>query len=384
MNSVKYDIVIVGGGLVGSLLAAALADTPLSIALTEAKLPGEEDHRLLALTHASCELLQTVGVWPAVSSAAAPINGIHVSQKGRFGMTRLSAADVHRETLGAVIPAATLCRALADRLATQGNLHLYQPARVTALQAVEQGSLLSVTQADGTGCTLQANVVLAADGMQSALRTFLGIPADTTPSLQKALVTVTHLKDPHQHIAHERFHQTGALAMLPLADGKQMATIWTDLSAHVDTLMTLSDEDLVHTLQNQMGYRLGRFLGCETRHAYPLQWMQVAPRHQRRENVLLLGNAAHTLPPIAAQGLNLALREIAILAEHFAAENAPHSLPNPASYHASQRSSDWLSRGLTHLFAMDFLPVNILRQAGLLAMDLLPLARKQFLKFSVP
>ena len=378
-----FDIAIVGNGMVGATLALALANTGHRIALIDAAPAPAKDHRLIALTCASCDLLDRLSLWPTLLPDAAPIQTIHVSQQGRFGVTRLHASDVDRETLGHVVPAACINAALATALATLPSLTRLQPARVTGLSQRPNEVTLGLDSKTAPA-SVTTRIVIAADGTHSSIRSLLEIPVDTLPSHQSALVTVTHLQRDHQNIAYERFHATGALAMLPLT-GQRVATIWTDQTEQVDALKQLTDQAFVETLQAKMGYRLGKLLRCDARFSYPLQWMQVRPEHQVTGRVLLTGNAAHTLHPIAAQGLNLALQEIASLADHFANQSGETLYPpERLTYISRQKNSHALSSRLTTLFTTDFFPLNVLRQAGLVFMDCSLLARRQFLRRAIP
>lgn len=369
---ITFDLAIVGGGMVGAALAASLAETPLKIALIDAApVPAPTDHRLIALSFVSCNLLKSLSLWPALAKYAAPIRTIHVSQKGRFGITRLKAADIQRETLGHVIPARHINAALLQSLRSAGNITCLQGTTVTALTQNEHAVTLTL---EGLTESLSASLVIAADGTHSTLRRLLNIPVKTAPNLHKALVTVTHLQDPHDGMAYERFHSTGALAMLPLT-GQRAATIWTDTSDTIEKLMTEDSESFVGLLQKQMGYRLGRLLRCDERYTYPLQWLEVESAHQKNGRVLLIGNAAHTMHPIAAQGLNLALREVSELSQHFAKQMSKSlTFPDQPDYFKQQKRSLMLSKKLTHIFNASHTGTlvqvpGLLRNFGLVLLD---------------
>lgn len=362
--------------MVGATLAVALKETPLKIALIDATpLSQGSDHRLIALTHNSCDLFAQLSLWPLLVDDAAMIKAIQVTQKGHFGMAQLHASDIQQASLGHVVPAQQITQALETQLSHNPQITRVQPAKVIALSQNESEATLTLDCKHETK-TLTAKIVVAADGTHSTIRHLLNIPVDHDSGDKKALVTITHLKRHHNHIAYERFHQTGALAMLPLT-GNRAATIWTDQSNTIEQLLNEPEPIFLQTLQKQMGYRLGKFLQCEARFSYPLTWLQVKPEHQLSGRVILIGNAAHTLHPIAAQGLNLALQEVAALSRHF---SKTLSLPNSFDYFSQQKTSIELSKQLTQIFSVDFMPVTICRNTALFLLDISPRLRRAFLQ----
>src|SRR5579883_942585 len=218
-----YDLIIVGGGLVGAGLAAALPDK--RIALIDAKLPSQDDPRLFALNYGSCQFLQHLGLWPMLAAHAAPIHQVHVSYQGRFGAVRLTREDAHLPTLGHVIPARFIEAALHDKLASSIHITLYRPAKLISLHQQEGRVTLTLDTAIGQKI-LHAPLVIGADGTESTVRSQLNIPITVVDYHQSAIVTRTTLKRSHHHIAYERFVDNGAIAMLPLV-GNECATIWT-------------------------------------------------------------------------------------------------------------------------------------------------------------
>ncbi len=366
-----YDIAIIGGGMVGAALACGLQQTDLRIILIDAApLPAPPDHRLIALNHSSCTALQSLGIWDALADKAAPILKIHVTQRGKFGSVLLSAQEAGLTQFGAVVPAAAIQHALYAQLAQAEILH----ARVSGIQETTENVVLTTENA-----TLTARCVIAADGTHSTVRKLLNIPTETIDYQQQALVTVTSLKQAHDGVARERFHATGALAMLPL-QGNQAATIWSDTTAHIDALMQLSDKDFVARLQQQMGHYAGKLLDVAQRYTYPLTFMHVKPQQQVRQRIALIGNAAHTLHPIAAQGLNLALHEILFFVNYFAHRGAASlNLPQHPDYFAQQKTALQLSHRLNQLFCSDILPLSMLRGVGMSLLDICASAKQHFI-----
>lgn len=366
----RYDIVIVGGGMVGAALACALKQASYRVALIDAVASHAEDKRFIALNHSSCVLLNNLGFWPALSKQAAAIREVHVSHRGHFGTTRLNATEMRLKELGYVIPAKTINMALYEQLDSLENLTLLRPAKLISLVQTESHATLTIETRSGKN-TLEASIVIAADGTHSTVRDLLNIPTETIDYQHKALVTVTELQRDHQHIAYERFLETGAIAMLPLTECR-VATIWSGKENEIDSLLTLSDADFLQRLQKYFGYRLGQFKKTEQRFSYPIKLVKA--KEQIKHRVMLVGNAAHTVHPIAAQGLNLALYEIAVLAEHLSKQLDLTDIP---SFIKQQNASINISHYLTRLFSTDFCLFNTARQIGMMGLDLfLPIKQK--------
>lgn len=363
--------------MVGATLAHALANTPFSIALVDATPHAPvNDPRLIALTSQSVCLFKNLGLWTMMAPHAAPIKKLHVSHRGQFGISRMHANDFKLDALGYVVPAKYINAALYETLATLKNITLIRPEKLSAIQQDQHRAELTLSTKK-----INTRLVIAADGTHSTLRALLNIPTEIIPYGQKALVTITELQRHHQHIAYERFHQHGAVAMLPLTE-TSVATIWTDQESTVDALLQLSDTEFLATLQKQFGYRLGRLQATKERHVFPLQFIRA--KETQKGKVLLIGNAAHTLHPIASQGLNLALYEIAALAEHFATQT-PDTLafPDMLPYDNQQQASIQLSHRLTQLFSTDMRIVQTARQLGMIGFELFPSIKEYFAALSM-
>jgi 2-octaprenyl-6-methoxyphenol hydroxylase len=370
-----FDIVIIGGGMVGASLACALRDTSLRIALVDAApLNTENDPRLIALNYSSYCLFNNLGVWDAMASHAEAIKQVHVSDRGHLGMTRLNASDVGLSALGYVVPAKYINAALDHTLNQHAANHpesqhitILRPAKLKMLTQTDKLATLTIETESGE-IQLETKLVIGADGTHSTVRAELGITSEVTDYQQSALVTITTLNRPHQNIAYERFHTSGAIAMLPLTE-QRVATIWTDEKEVIAHLLQLNDAEFLAELQKQFGYRVGRLMSVAKRHMFPLQMMKTTQTH--KQQVLLIGNAAHTLHPIAAQGLNLALAEIAMLAQVIL--DTPQ-LTDWQPYLDWQQKQESASAGLSHqlprLFASDFSVMNFIRQLGMIGLDI--------------
>ncbi len=361
-----YDLAIIGGGMVGAALACALRDTPLKIILVDAAESHANDHRLIALNHTSCQFFETLRIWPTLAPHAAKIDEVHVSSRGHFGRTRLTAHELALTYLGYVVPAKEINLALYAQLAELKNVTLLRGAKVTGL--TEES--ITVTRGEEQQI-IPAAFFAAADGTFSTVRDLLHIPTDIIDYQQKALVTTTELARSHHHIAYERFLPDGAIAMLPLT-GMRVATIWSGPQAKIDELMQRPLPDFLSALQQQFGYRLGKLKKIRERFTYPLKYVKAERHIQGR--FILLGNAAHTVHPIAAQGLNLALYEVAVLAKHF---SETLSLKNLPDFLSQQAMSVTMSHQLTRIFSWNFLGANTLRQVGMIGLDLCSALKKR-------
>jgi 2-octaprenyl-6-methoxyphenol hydroxylase len=366
----QFDLMIIGGGMVGATLAAVLKNTDIHVAMVDASafFPAE-DERLIALNDASVTLFKNSGIWQKLSPHAAPIKQVHVSQRGRFGIARIDASIVGLQALGYVVPAKYINAALEAHLSDAKNITMIKPATLESLSQDETGVLLSIKTSESLE-DYKAKLVIGADGSYSTVRGLLHIPTEIVDYEQSAIVTTTTLSRDHHHIAYERFLDEGALAMLPLQDNK-IATIWTAANDVIASLMKLSDQDFLQKLQQHFGYRLGRLESIGKRAIYPLKMIKA--KYQREQQVCLIGNAAHTIHPIAAQGLNLALYEVAVVASALL-EKKPMLMDNINQQNFSQT----LSHRLTWLFASDMFVLNQVRQAGLVGLDLMTSIKKRF------
>lgn len=378
----RYDLIIVGGGMVGAGLAAALQQSNLRVALVDARLPSSNDPRLIALNAGSCQFLANLGLWDKLAEHAAAIHQVHVSYQGHFGSVRLNREEAHLPQLGHVIPAYHIESALNESLEALPNVTSYRPAKLDKIVQEETGATLTITTEAGEK-TLHAALVIGADGTESTVRTQLQIKTDMVDYEQSALVTRTLLNRSHQHIAYERFNANGAIAMLPLV-GNECATIWTADNQTISHLMSISDQEFLDALQTSFGYRLGRLIGTAKRHVYPLR--MVRAEKAIAGSVLLLGNSAHTLSPIAAQGFNLALYEVATLVDAIqahcltgAALNSLNLQQVIAKTEKQQSVSIGTSHRLTEFFANRHPLASIAVQLGMVGLDVATPIKKRFI-----
>ncbi|NJN46150.1 MAG: 2-octaprenyl-6-methoxyphenyl hydroxylase [Candidatus Competibacteraceae bacterium] len=376
-----YDLLIIGGGLVGASLACALADQTLRIGLIEAlpftaaSEPGY-DERSLALAYGTRRIFDGLGLWPAIATLATPIEKVHVSERGGPGFARLDCRDEGVEALGYVVEARALGTALASRLAELDNVELLCPASLETLTIQPDTARAEVRWQDRlSSCT--ARLIVAADGARSRVRQQLGIDAVQWDYGQTAIVANVTPQYEHHNVAFERFTDSGPVALLPMSENR-CAVVCTIENSDKDTLLAFDDAAFLAFLQSRFGERLGRFQRAGRRQAYPL--LMLKAREHTRPRVAVIGNAAHTLHPIAGQGFNVGMRDVAVLAEVIA--DAQHAGQDFGSVGVLTRYDEWrrwdqrqavaFTDGLARLFSNPLPPLRHIRNLGLLAFDLLP------------
>ncbi|MBD3658001.1 2-octaprenyl-6-methoxyphenyl hydroxylase [Marinobacter sp.] len=398
MSNHDTDIIIAGGGLAGATLALALARMvpQLRVTVVEAyplapdALPDSYqpsyDARSTALAWGSRRIFEELGLWSELAAHATPIRHIHVSDRGRFGATRLHATDHHQDALGYVADNRWMGLCLMRALLATG-VNWQAPAEVVAMTPRDDGVVVVLNAAEGRR-ELSARCLVVADGGRSGLREQLGFRVESRAYGQHALIANVSTTDSHNFTAFERFTDRGPMALLPHGDplraGNTAALVWTLDDAALEALLAMSDADKCRRLQERFGWRLGRFTRIGTCHHYPLTLTTV--HESVRPGVVLVGNAAHTLHPVAGQGFNLALRGLMALVEQFrlAVEQgrSPGDLAVLGAYQQHHRS-DWqqtagFSDSLIQLFGQPLPLVGAARDAGLVGLDLLPAAKRWF------
>ncbi|WMJ67894.1 2-octaprenyl-6-methoxyphenyl hydroxylase [Stenotrophomonas sp. 24(2023)] len=314
--SERHDVLIVGGGLVGASLAIALDRLGRDVALLEASpagaLPAVFDQRNLSFAAATVNALTALGVMQKLEGPPGPITRIHVSRAGDFGRVQMHAADYDRPWFGQVVVARDFGNALEARLQELPRLCRYRPLRFLGLGPVVDGyRQVQVADADGER-TLQARLVVGADGTQSAVRQALGIPAERHDFQQTLFVARVRGQRAPDGTAWERFTDTGPTALLPRGD-RHFGVVHGVARDQAEAVMALDEAAWLQRLQSAIGWRAGRLLASGPRSAYPL--VQVLAQALAGERAVLLGNAAQTIHPLGAQGFNLGLRDALTLAE---------------------------------------------------------------------
>lgn len=379
----EYDLLIAGGGLAGSCLALALQDSGLKLAIIEANTRAEQQaspagDRALALAYGTVTMLDALGCWQDIKHAATPIKTIHVSDRGHFGKTRLTAEEENVEALGYVIIARDLEAHVAERVEAL-NIERICPARVVGLYSGTQEIGVSLKLA-ARAEIVSAKLLAGADGGLSSVRKLLDIDQLVSDYGQTALVTTVKSSRPNHFFAYERFTASGPLALLPVGE-RHSAVVWTRSREDAETLLSANEADFITELQNCFGYRLGELTLAAPRRAFPLTLIRAERMVEGR--AVILGNAAHQLHPVAGQGFNLGLRDVTTLAETLLGQNAKGGdIGDPAllKAYADSRRQDHertirFTDQLIHIFSNEWLPLAAARNAGLCLLDQIPAAK---------
>ncbi len=391
----RYDIVIAGGGMIGTSLALALAPLGLEVAVVEAverQAPEQPsfDERSTALSRSTHRMFRAMGLWDRIAVGATPIHHIHVSDKGRFGFSHIDAEEQGVEALGYVVINRVLGEVLREALDAVRWVTLLCPARIVDLDLQAERASVDVQHGDGRSESLDCQLLVAADGARSAVRDKMGIGVETADYGQRAIVGNLLPEKPLEHRAYERFTPQGPLALLPIAD-ERAAFVWTVDEDDADRVLALDDTSFLAELQEAFGYRLGTFSRVGKRAAYPLA-LSKATRLTATRSVLV-GNSAHGLHPVAAQGFNLGMRDVASLCDCIA-----DALRDEANFDAGadellQRYVDWrradqrklvrFSDSLVRLFSSTRTPLRAMRNVGMLGFDLIPGVRSVFARHTM-
>lgn len=382
----NFDVIIVGGGLTGAALALALTQPPLAlrVGLLDAsnsnanELPSF-DERVLALSEGSRRLLVQLGVWEALAFDACPIRSIHVSDRGQFGRTVLTAAEQQLDALGQVIALRVLGQQLYRALDQRAGVTRLT-GKINAFGQTESGVQLTLADQHETQ-TVQTRVLLAADGGPSGLRAMAGLPVDVIDYEQSAVIATVRAERAHQHWAYERFTETGPLALLPMTDNR-LSLVWTQTASEAARLLTLTDGAFLRELQTAFGWRLGKLQQVGVREKFDLRRLRSPVRRQGR--LLLMGNAATTLHPIAGQGFNLALRDAMAFADtvrQLQASGQDWATPAALDGFVASRQRDadavaGITDSLVRLFSNRYPLLRLLRALALSALDVLPALKR--------
>jgi 2-octaprenyl-6-methoxyphenol hydroxylase len=385
----RYDIVIAGGGMVGSTLALALAPLGLRVAMVEAVVRGAAlqpsfDDRSTALSRSSQRMFEAMGLWDDIVAASTPITRIHVSDKGRFGFSHIDAEEQGVEALGYVVINRVLGGVLQAALNDVDGLDFLCPARIVAAKLADRETRVTVDAGNGQIRELGSKLIVAADGANSSVREMIGISSLQEEYGQRAIIGNLLPEKPLENCAYERFTEQGPLALLPVADGRA-GFVWNVSEQDADRVLQLEDDAFLAELQRAFGYRQGEFSRVGKRASYPLVLTKAARLTATRS--VLVGNAAHGLHPAAAQGFNLGLRDVAALCDCIADTTDIGSESMLANY------SDWRRRdqkklvgftdGLIRLFGSSKQSVRTLRNIGMLGFDLIPGVRSEFAKHTM-
>ncbi len=388
----ERPVAVVGGGFVGAsfALAAAGPRCPVLVAEAEAASPGSGDGgfdtRSTALSWGARRIFEALDVWAGLGAAPCPIRRIEVSDQGHLGGVSFDHREQGREALGYVVENHVLGAALRKRIAASEHIDLLAPVNVTSARPVPEGMELRMSR-NGTEQRLAAALTVLADGGKSPIAARLGIGRQLKSYEQHALVANIALEKPHRNIAYERFTEHGPLALLPLpaAGGIHRASlVWTLSEPRAREYVEMTEHALLPRLQREFGPGMGRAAGIGRRVCFPLRLSRAS--EQARPGLALLGNAAHTLHPVAGQGFNLALRDCMALAgvvrEATARGQWPGDMAVLQDYldarEFDQQKTILFTDLLVRLFSGGNAASSAFRRLGLLALDLLPPMRRRF------
>ncbi|MHA1536266.1 MAG: UbiH/UbiF/VisC/COQ6 family ubiquinone biosynthesis hydroxylase [Alphaproteobacteria bacterium] len=388
------DVLIVGGGMVGLSLAAALGGAGLSVAVVDREDPGAAmaaayDGRASAIACGSRRVLEGAGVWPEMAGEAEPILDIRVTDGASPLFLHFDHNEVGEEPLGHIVENRVTRRALHGRVGAMDSVALHAPAEIIELDTTP--GAVEATLSDGARIT--APLLVAADGRNSALRRRAGIAVTAWRYKQTGIVCTMGHERPHRGIAHERFLPSGPFAVLPMTDdpseGHRSSIVWTEHTALAPAMMGLDDERFSAELARRFGPWLGQVRVLGQRWSYPLALLNAGRYVDDR--LALIGDAAHAMHPIAGQGLNLGIRDVAALAEVLVdARRLGLDLGSAGVLERYQRwrrvdavvllaATDVLNR----LFSNDIAPVRLVRDIGLAAVNRLGPARRFFMRHSM-
>ncbi len=388
-----HDVLVAGGGLTGATLAVALAGQGLKVALVEAVAPEDPgqpslDDRTSAIARTGARILAQLDVWPQLSEAASPIRAVEISERGCFGSARIDAAAEGLESLGSVVRNRVLGQALWKKLRQLDGVDICCPARVQAANTESRSVTVSVKDEEaGEEKTIQARLLAVAQGARSPLRGSFGIATRQTDYAQVAVTGMVQVRKVIQPAtAWERFTSEGPMALIP-AGGNRYGFVIVTGHDEAARLKDMEDAALLAQLHGLMGYRAGEFLQVGRRATYPLALNRAAEVTAPR--AVLVGAAANSVHPLAAQGFNLALRDIAALIETLADGGCPPADPGAAEL--LSRYASWRRRDQANVVRFTDMLARLsrisllrpLRGLALQAFDLAPQAKPLLARFAL-
>lgn len=395
----SFDVIIIGGGLVGASLAAALKSSEKKILIIESTPPGDNDQpsfneRTIALTHGAKLIFSGMGIWESIASQKAEsIKDIHISNRGHFGQTHLSHRHAGTEALGYVVPSRVLGHALWQELESANNLTLCCPATTYRIDQNPTHCTVNMTLNETTR-KATAKLVVLADGGRSGIGDQLNHQARSCEYPQSAILSIVNVDRPHHGRAYERFTDEGPLALLPHStrgaqgsDQHRYAVVWTTAKENVSARLGLDDQGFIDELQKTFGDRAGNFSSPSKRKAFGLKRTRLPELASGR--TLMIGNAAHTVHPVAGQGFNLGLRDAASLAEaiYYCPDQELGNHAMIQKYTESRihdtRMVEHFTHGLIELFIHHSAAVCLARNLGLKAIESLPPVKRFLLRRSM-
>ncbi|WP_368677915.1 FAD-dependent monooxygenase [Acinetobacter lactucae] len=386
----QQQVIIVGGGMVGLSLSLMLAKANIAVKLLEAvKYPNYDDQnvapyhssfdaRNTALSRRSVQIYQKLGLWDALQQHATPILQVHITEQGSFGKARLIAEQEKVESFGQVIENAWLGRVLLTQVRQQPLIELIDGVQVIALTQDAEQVHIEAKRGEEV-LKLVSKLLIAADGRDSFCRQAIGVGVDVHDYDQVAIVTTVQTSKPHEQVGFERFSALGPLALLPLPGEYRRSVVWpVKKGTEGEWLGDENDQHFLNALQQTYGDRAGKFEKTGKRFSYPLS--QVLAHKQAVGRVILMGNAAHTIHPVAGQGFNLCLRDADVLVRYLVNQlTASDDIGNPDNLLAYEQARlsdqqrvikfcDTVVRGFSNQNPL----LKLIRNTGLIAFDVIP------------
>jgi 2-octaprenylphenol hydroxylase len=368
------DFVIMGAGVIGLTAALALHQRGYSVVLLEANaIHTPSSTRVYALNLASQQLFQTLGVWHPISSHATAYERMYVWDAQSHAKIEFDARMLARDQLGVILEEQHLKSALMQQI-TACAIPILAPWQTTALDVLEDKIIVRNQQQ-----SIQADFLLIADGARSTTRELLRIPMTHWPYQQRAIVATVAVEKPHAQTAYQIFRPQGPLAFLPLADPHHCSIVWSTALPHVESLMALSEEAFAQELAQAFEHRLGKVTILSERHSFPLQMQHVQQYAGTRWAIM--GDAAHTIHPLAGLGLNLGLADLSALLslidKPFKTTLTRRQLQ---MYQRQRKYALWQTilflQGIHRLFTQTLPPIQFMRRMGLKICDRLPLLKR--------
>jgi len=387
----QTDVLISGGGPVGLMLAIGLSQKGFQVVLAEkfkpvdslAEVKNSFDGRVLALSYGSKLILEQLGMWPVLSEYVTDIEHVHVSQKGYMGITKLHADEANVPALGYSVQSSDLGKVLWQTAKQQTNLEVLCPATVQGFNQDDSGVQVEI-EVDGQILQVDAKLIVGADGTDSQVRQILALPLQEKSYQAYGVIAQIETEQHPQGWSYERFTEQGPVALLPM-HGHFHKAVMVCPDNEIEEIKALTDQQFIERFADKMGERLGQFVSISPRMAYPLKETYVSQMVSGR--AILMGNASHTQHPVAAQGLNLGIRDIG---EFLAGLNTPQDLDDKQrlKHYAESRKTDHekvmgLTDSLIQVFQHSSPLVGHLRGIGLMAMQVAPKLRKRFTKFAM-